>query len=64
MLDVTFRVACIAARGPVLSVKLYSRVPFCEIRNLALDEGSRTSAVLAQVMLAERFQRLGVVGRG
>ena len=47
--------ACIAARGPVLSVKLYSRVPFGEIRSLALDEGSRTSAALAQVMLAERF---------
>jgi chorismate dehydratase len=47
--------ACVAARGPVLSVKLYSRVPLGEIRRLALDEGSRTSAALAQIMLAERF---------
>ena len=35
--------ACIACRGPVLSVKLLTRVPFAEITTLALDEGSRTS---------------------
>jgi chorismate dehydratase len=52
--------ACVATRGPVMSVKLYSRVPFGEIRSLALDEGSRTSASLARVMLNERF---GVVPR-
>ena len=46
--------ACVAAHGPVLSVKLYSRVPWGEIRSLALDEGSRTSAALARVLLAER----------
>jgi chorismate dehydratase len=46
--------ACVAAHGPVLSVKLYSRVPWGEIRTLALDEGSRTSATLARVLLAER----------
>jgi len=46
--------ACVAAHGPVLSVKLYSRVPWGDIRSLALDEGSRTSATLARVMLAER----------
>jgi chorismate dehydratase len=34
--------ACIACRGPVLSVKLFSRVPLDAIRTLALDEGSRT----------------------
>ena len=38
--------ACIACRGPVLSVKLFSRVPSSQIRTLALDEGSRTSAGL------------------
>ena len=48
--------ACIACRGPVLSVKLLSRVPMDRIRSLALDEGSRTSAVLAQILLKERFQ--------
>jgi chorismate dehydratase len=47
--------ACVATRGPVLSVKLYSRVPPGEIRTLALDEGSRTSATLARILLAERF---------
>ena len=46
--------ACVSAHGPVLSVKLYTRVPWGEIRTLALDEGSRTSATLARIMLAER----------
>lgn len=46
--------ACVSAHGPVLSVKLYSRVPWGEIRTLALDEGSRTSATLARILLAER----------
>ena len=46
--------ACVAAHGPVLSVKLYSRVPWGEIKSLALDEGSRTSATLARILLAER----------
>lgn len=46
--------ACVAAHGPVLSVKLYSRVPWGDIRTLALDEGSRTSATLARILLAER----------
>jgi chorismate dehydratase len=45
--------ACIGCRGPVLSVKLLFRVPPPEVRALALDEGSRTSAVLAQVLLKE-----------
>src|ERR1700683_2381713 len=38
--------ACIGCRGPVLSVKLSSRVAPHEIRTLALDEGSRTSVAL------------------
>lgn len=46
--------ACIACRGPVWSVKLFSRVPVSEIRTLALDEGSRTSVGLVQILLAER----------
>ena len=44
----------IASRGPVLSVTLFSRVPWAEIRTVALDEGSRTSAALTQVLLQER----------
>src|SRR4051812_11782406 len=43
--------ACIGCRGPVLSVKLFSRVPANRIRTLALDEGSRTSAALSQILL-------------
>jgi len=45
--------ACIGCRGPVLSVKLLFRVKPDAVRSLALDEGSRTSAVLAQVLLSE-----------
>lgn len=47
--------ACIACRGPVMSVKLFSRVPLDAIRTLALDEGSRTSVALVQILLEERF---------
>ena len=47
--------ACVAARGEVMSVKLYCRVHPGQVRRLALDEGSRTSAVLARVILAERY---------
>lgn len=45
--------ACIACRGPVRSVKVYFRTPPADVRRLALDEGSRTSIVLAQLLLAE-----------
>src|SRR5262245_8158595 len=47
--------ACIACRGPVLSVKLFSRVKAADIRTLALDEGSRTSVALVCILLKERF---------
>jgi chorismate dehydratase len=47
--------ACIACRGPVRSVKLFSRVPIKAIQTLALDEGSRTSVALARILLNERF---------
>jgi chorismate dehydratase len=47
--------ACIACRGPVLSVKLLSRKPIAQIETLALDEGSRTSAALVQILLERRF---------
>jgi len=45
----------IASQGPVLSVTVFSRVPWEQIRRLALDEGSRTSAALAQVILRRRY---------
>src|SRR3954471_5186769 len=47
--------ACIGCRGPVWSVKLFSRVPPPQIRTLALDEGSRTSVALVRILLKERF---------
>jgi chorismate dehydratase len=47
--------ACIACHGPVLSVKLFCRRPVRQIRWLALDEGSRTSAALSRILLKERF---------
>jgi chorismate dehydratase len=37
----------------VLSVKLYFHVPPKRVRRVALDEGSRTSAALTQILLAE-----------
>lgn len=44
----------IASRGPVLSVTLFSKLPWSGIRTVALDEGSRTSAALAQILLRKR----------
>src|SRR5258708_18505583 len=46
----------IASRGAVLSVTLFSRVPWERIRTVALDEGSRTSSALAQILLRERYR--------
>lgn len=46
--------ACIGCRGPVMSVKLYFRTQPGRVARLAVDEGSRTSATLARVLLAER----------
>ncbi len=45
----------IGSRGPVLSVTLFSKVPWAGIRSVALDEGSRTSAALTQMMLRKRY---------
>jgi chorismate dehydratase len=45
--------ACVACCGPVLSVKLHFRVPPRDVKRVALDEGSRTSAALTQILLAE-----------
>ncbi|MCG8584493.1 MAG: menaquinone biosynthesis protein [Pirellulales bacterium] len=47
--------ACIGCRGPVLSVKLFFRTEPSQVKKLALDEGSRTSATLAQILLKSRF---------
>ena len=47
--------AAIACRGPVWSVRLLSRVPAKQIKRLALDEGSRTSAAMVRVLLSETY---------
>lgn len=45
----------VGSRGPVLSVTLFSKVPWEQIRTVALDEGSRTSAALTQILLRKRY---------
>jgi chorismate dehydratase len=50
-----FRGTGIACRGAVRSILLISKVPFGQIWRLALDSSSRTSALLAQIILARRY---------
>lgn len=45
----------IACKGPVRSILLLSKVPFGEIRTLALDSSSRSSVMLARIVLDEAF---------
>ena len=45
----------IASRGPVLSVTLFSRRPWADVRRVALDVGSRTSAALTEILLRKRY---------
>ena len=45
----------IACHGPVRSILLISRVPPERIRTLATDSSSRTSVMLARILLAKRF---------
>lgn len=47
--------ACVACEGPVRSVWLYGRVPPDQIRSLALDAGSHTSATLGRLILSEQL---------
>jgi chorismate dehydratase len=46
---------CVAARREVRSVLLISSKPPSEIRRLALDRNSRTSAALVQILLRDRY---------
>ncbi len=45
----------IASDGPVRTVKLYSRVPFESLHDVAVDGRSRTSVALLRILLSERF---------
>ena len=47
---------CIASRHEVRSVLLISRCPIAEVRKVALDQNSRTSAALLRILLRERYQ--------
>ena len=51
--------ACVASKRIVRSVLLASRVPITEVRSVALDTSSRTSAALIQILLG-RFYNLRV----
>lgn len=46
---------CVAATEEVRSVLLVSQCPIGDIRRLALDENSRTSAALVQILLRRRY---------
>ncbi|MEM7483093.1 MAG: menaquinone biosynthesis protein [Acidobacteriota bacterium] len=48
---------CVAAEQEVRSVLLISRKPMDEVRTVALDHHSRTSAALATIVLRERYGR-------
>jgi predicted solute-binding protein len=50
-----FRGTGIACRGPVRSILLVSKVPLREIKTLATDLGSRTSVMLARIVLSEKY---------
>jgi len=47
---------CIGSSGPVRSVMLIARCPIKDIRSVALDTSSRTSACLLQILLKRHFQ--------
>jgi chorismate dehydratase len=47
--------AVIACRGPVWSVRIFFRCDPSQVKTLALDEGSRTSAALSKVLFHQRF---------
>lgn len=49
------RGAGIACHGPVRSIFLISKVPYEDIRTLATDSTSRTSAALSRVILSRRY---------
>lgn len=48
--------AAIASDGPVASVAMYTRRPTADIRSVALDSSSRTSAALLKILCNHRFR--------
>lgn len=47
---------CIGSEGAVASVALFHRRPLREVRSVALDTSSRTSAALTRILCARRFE--------
>src|SRR5687768_14650401 len=45
----------IASDGPTLTVRIFSRVPIDQVRELACDPDSHTSVALARIILAQRY---------
>ena len=45
----------ISSRGAVKSIRIFSRKPISECQTIALDTNSRTSRVLTQIILAEKY---------
>jgi len=45
----------IACDGAVRSILLFTKVPWRDIRRVAVDNGSRTSVMLARILLRERY---------
>ena len=45
----------VVSDGPVMSIRLMSRVPISNIRTLALDESSRTGVMLCRVLLGRIY---------
>jgi chorismate dehydratase len=46
---------CIGAKGPVHSVKVFSKIPLQEAESIAVDRGSRSSVALLRILLAEMY---------
>jgi len=46
----------IACRGPVRSILLLSKVPIADIRTLSLDSSSRSSVMLARIILQQGYK--------
>lgn len=51
----------VGCRGPVLSVSVFSRVPFDRIGSISVDEGSRTSVALLRILFHENSWPLETV---
>ncbi len=46
---------CISSLGPVRSIRLFSRVPIDSVEKVALDQSSRTSNALVQIILEKKY---------